>query len=132
MKRKDLIELILTKVQAEPVFEINKELISKKFRKTKNGIYFLYDENDIVIYVGEFGDGNYTSFYHRMYGHGSGAHCNKEWFYRTKKFRVKCFPMLVSDNIKKIERLMIYANNQPAFNDCYVTEEQCDSIARKL
>ena len=47
MKRKDLIELILTKVQAEPVFEINKELVSKKFRKTKNGIYFLYDENDI-------------------------------------------------------------------------------------
>ena len=46
-----------------------------------------------------------------MYGHGDGSHSVHKWFNAVKKFRFKTFPNLDKDELKKVERLMIYANN---------------------
>jgi excinuclease UvrABC nuclease subunit len=45
--------------------------------KYKSGIYFLYNNKNEVIYVGKVGNGEYTSLYDRMVGHGSGSHNKK-------------------------------------------------------
>lgn len=104
----------------------------KSMKIVKNGIYFLYNKDDIIIYVGKFGKGNDTSFYHRMYRHGDGAHCNKPWFNKVEKFKVKEFPKLDDKELSQVERLMIYAKGQPAFNDCYITENEYELVASKL
>lgn len=132
MNREDLIKKIVKIIEKEPILDVEKNFIYNNYKKSKNGIYFLYNENDIVIYVGKVGKGNDTSFASRMYLHGNSAHCHKIWFDKVKKFRFKSFPNLNSKEINKIERLMIYAKNQPAFNDCYTMEDECELIASKL
>lgn len=132
MDREALINTIKLQIEEEPIHEINKTFISSNFADKKNGIYLLYDENSIVRYVGKCGNGKCTSFYHRIYAHGSGAHCKKEWFRTIKKFRFKTFPDLDSQLLNKVERLMIYAYGQPAYNDCCITEEDYEAIASKL
>ncbi|WP_346915516.1 hypothetical protein [Clostridium sp.] len=132
MDRNDFIKKIEFEIESENCYYIEKGFISSNYKNSKNGIYFIYDEKDIVIYVGKVGKGKKTSFYHRMYGHGSGAHCKKSWFEKAKKFKFKSFPNLESEEIMKIERLMIYAKKQPAFNDCYTKEDEYELIAKKL
>lgn len=132
LNRETLIDKIKLKIEEEPIHDISHDYIASKYKDKKNGIYFLYDENDIVIYVGKCGGGKTTSFYHRMYLHGNGAHCNKDWFKYAKKFRFKTFPNLESKVLSKVERLMIYAMNQPIYNDCYITEEDYEIISSNL
>lgn len=132
MTRDKLMNKIKSKIEEEPICNVNRDYITSNFKDKKNGIYFLYDKNETVIYVGKCGNGIYTSFYHRMYGHGYGAHCKKKWFKCAEKFRFKAFPNLDKDELKKVERLMIYANNQPIYNDCYITKNDIKSIASKL
>ncbi len=132
MDRKKLISIIKTKIEEEPIYKIDKNFISSNFNDKKNGIYILYDENENVRYIGQCGDSEYTSFYHRIYLHGGGAHCKKDWFDNIKKFRFKEFPDLDSQLLNKVERLMIYAYDQPIYNDGGITTEDCETIASKL
>lgn len=132
MNREELMNKIKLKIEEELIQDMNKDFVTSKYKDKKNGIYFLYDENEIVIYVGKCGNGKRTSFYDRMYGHGNSAHCHKEWFKYVKKFRFRAFPKLESDALCKVERLMIYANNQPIYNDCYITEADFEIIASNL
>jgi excinuclease UvrABC nuclease subunit len=132
LDRETLIKKIEKIIEKEPIFDVEKNFICNNYKESKNGIYFLYNEKDIVIYVGKAGNGDKTSFAHRMYLHGDGAHCKKNWFGKVKKFRFKSFTNLNSKEISKVERLMIYAKNQPAFNDCYTTENEYELIESKL
>lgn len=132
LNRKELMNEIKIKIEEELIQDMSKDFVASEYKDKKNGIYFLYDENEIVIYVGKCGNGDHTSFYDRIYGHGNGAHCRKEWFNSVKKFRFKAFPNLESDALSKVERLMIYANNQPIYNDCYITEADYEIIASNL
>lgn len=132
MNRENLIEKIEKIIEKEPIFDVEKNLICNNYKESKNGIYFLYNKKDIVTYVGKVGNGDKTSFAHRMYLHGNGAHCHEIWFDKVKKFRFKSFSNLNSEEINKIERLMIYAKKQPAFNDSYTTEDEYELIASKL
>lgn len=67
-----------------------------------------------------------------MYLHGSGAYCNKPWFGDVKKFRVKEFKNLSNKELSYIERLMIYAKEQPKSNDFYITESKYEDIVDRL
>ena len=131
-KRKKLIDKIKKAIEEESLQNIEKDYITKEYRDQKNGIYFLYNNDDIVIYVGMVGNGSDTSFAHRMYLHGSGAHKEESWFEEAKKFRFKCFPELDKIQLQQLERLMIYAKHQPKYNDCFVTETDMDNILEKL
>lgn len=131
MNREALINILKMQIEEEPIYEIDKKFISSNYADKKNGIYLLYDDNSIVRYVGKCGNGQYTSFYHRIYTHGSGAHCKKDWFKNIKKFRFKVFPDLDSQLLNKVERLMIYAYGQPAYKDCCITAEDYETIASK-
>lgn len=132
MTREELMNKIKTIIEKEPMHDMNRDYITSNFKDKKNGIYFLYNQKKTVIYVGKCGNGINTSFYHRMYGHGYGAHCKKKWFKCAKKFRFKAFPNLDKDKLKKVERLMIYANNQPIYNDCYISKKDIEIINSNL
>lgn len=132
MNREKLIKKIKAEIEKESIYDIDKNFITSNYADKKNGIYILYDEKEIVIYVGKCGNGKSTSFYHRIYGHGSGAHCKKEWFKDIKKFRFKEFSDLDSKLLSKVERLMIYAYGQPAYNDCCITAGDYEAIASNL
>lgn len=132
MTREELMNKIKIIIEKEPMHDMNRDYVTTNFKDKKNGIYFLYDENETVIYVGQCGDKTYTSFYHRMYGHGDGSHSVHKWFNAVKKFRFKTFPNLDKDELKKVERLMIYANNQPIYNDCYISKDDIKNINSNL
>lgn len=131
MNREEFIKIVKEKIENEHAYCKDKKYIIENYQKCKNAIYFLYDKNDKVIYVGMVGNKEKTSFAHRMYLHSGGAHEKKEWFTQVKKFRVKEFPNLEDKELRKIERLMIFVK-QPLFNDSYITEDEYELLARKL
>lgn len=78
------------------------------------------------------GNLNDTSFAHRMYLHGDGAHYNKPWFKEVKWFIFKSFPKLTNKELKQIERLMIYAKKQPIYNYIIKSEQDFITISKKI
>ena len=132
MDRENFIKIVEKKIESENINTKDKKYIEKNYKQAKNGIYFLYDKNEKVIYVGKVGNGKSTSFYDRMYGHGNGAHCNKTWFNEVKKFKFKSFPNLEDDELIKIERLMIYAKKQPIYNYIIKSEQDFITISKKI
>ena len=70
--------------------------------------------------------------YSRMYKNGNSAHYNKPWFSEVKKFRFKSFSKLDKEELILIERLMIYKNNQPRYNDNLMIINDYEIIKNKL
>ena len=66
-KREQLIMKIFKLVQAGTQFTLQ-DMENKKCKtdEYKRGIYFLFNQEDVCIYVGKVGNGTYTSLYHRM------------------------------------------------------------------
>lgn len=119
MKRNAFMEEIEAYIDSCKIEEVDQVQIKTNYsgEKGKNGIYFLYNNFDQIVYVGMVSNAASTSFYHRMYGHGTGAHKNKRWFNKCKKFRFKKFPTATKDDLRVIERLMIFRKGQPRYND---------------
>lgn len=81
----------------------------------KNGsvIYFLYNKNNEIIYIGE----SKNTIKNRLYTDGSGSHCKKEWFKEVKYLKYyKNNDINDSDIRKLIERALIKKFN-PKYND---------------
>ncbi|MCR3758459.1 hypothetical protein KYB31_05545 [Clostridium felsineum] len=87
------------------------DLIRKSDARFKNAlecckkgsiIYFLYDCNDRIIYIGESG----KSLKHRLFTDGNGSHFKKNWFYKVKYARY--YKRNMDDDTRKlIERALI-------------------------
>lgn len=113
-------ELFMSKlekiIENSPIEATSKDIIKQKYKgeNGKNGIYFLYNEKQEIIYIGKVGNGLVTSFYHRLYGHGNGAHKNTQWFQNEcSQYRFRRFPNATDDDLRVIERLMIFRKGQP-------------------
>lgn len=132
MNREEFTKIVEKAIESTPLVRINKDYITENCKTFKNGIYFLYDKDNIVIYIGMVGDGDNTSFYHRVYGHGNGSHCKKEWFDEVNSFRFKSFPKLEIEELRLIERLMIYIKKQPKYNDNLMIVNDYEIIKNKL
>lgn len=132
MDRETFMNIVKGIIEKEPIYNVDKNFITQNYKNAKNGIYFLYDKDDIVIYVGMTGDGKTASFYSRIYKNGNSAHCNKPWFSEVKKFRFKSFSRLEKEELILIERLMIYKNNQPIYNDKLMIVNDYKIIETKL
>ena len=119
MKRDIFINNIEKFIDEVALENIDETYIRSRYKGVdgKNGIYMLYDQNNVVVYVGRVGNGKQTSFCHRMYDHGTGAHKNEYWFGECKKFKIKRFPKAKARDLQVIERLMIYKKGQPKYND---------------
>lgn len=80
--------------------------------KKGSAIYFLYNDQNEIIYIGETG----TSVKHRLYTDGSGAHCRKDWFTEVKRLRYYKDSKMGDESRKTIERALIQ-KYKPTYND---------------
>lgn len=80
--------------------------------KTGSYIYFLYNDLNEIIYIGESG----VSVKNRIYGDGTGAHCKKEWFYQVDKLKYYIDKSNYCNYRKLLERALILKHN-PKYND---------------
>jgi len=56
---------------------------------SKQGLYFLYEDDSEPVYIGKIGNYKSTSLYSRLIGHGSGSHKEEFWYSKIKVPR--CF-----------------------------------------
>jgi len=80
--------------------------------RKSSSIYFLYDDKDEIIYIGETG----TSVKHRLYTDGSGSHCRKNWFTKVNKLKYYKNSRMDVNSRKTIERALIQ-KYKPKYND---------------
>lgn len=66
-------------------------------------IYFLFNKNDDVIYIGESGQ----SVKNRLYTDGNGSHCQKDWFKEVEYVRYYNDKGMDDNTRKIIERALI-------------------------
>ena len=101
----------------------------------KNGLYFLYDKQNQIIYIGQVGSTDDTSLYDRMIGHGDGSHSKKDkrWYNLVEYGRFHQFINLTKQELNHIERLAISCMNQAIYNDGIdVTQTAIDNILKKI
>lgn len=119
---------ILTDFEKKISDKINKKLYSENLENIKASdgrskdcpicckkgsfIYFLYSDNDNILYIGETG----TSVKSRLFGDGSGAHCIKSWFIEVKKVKYYKDENMNLKARKLIERALI-KHYDPPYND---------------
>jgi len=108
-------ELIKSELKAESLSLIKKShgnmMGSPECCKENSYIYFLYNDNKGIIYIGETG----KSIKRRLFTDGSGAHCNKDWFVNVKKIEYYKNNEMKSNTRKIIERALIKKYN-PKYN----------------
>lgn len=134
MERSEFINKLLKIFDEVQIINNTKDDITREYvdAKGKNGIYFLYNQMHEVIYVGMTADGETASVYSRLYGNGSGAHCNKPWFAECTGIKFKPFPNATKDDLAIIERLMIYGQGQPKYNDIGNIEQDYNKIFKRI
>lgn len=98
----------------------------------KCGLYFLYNKNDEVVYIGKSGNGKETSLYDRIKGHGNGAHNKKDWYSDVEYGKFHKFEKLNNKQLQIIERLAIYNMGQPKYNDKLISEADINTISNSI
>ena len=87
----------------------------------KNGLYFVYDSSNNIIYIGMISDGKRTSLYDRFKGHGSGCHKHSTWYNQACIVRFCHFKDLNTEQLRLAERVAILAK-LPVGNDGNTSE----------
>lgn len=132
-KKAELQNKIDELVDAE--IDIDKQKVDSQSHGTKTnfklGLYYLYDKNDEIIYIGKVGSGNQTSFYSRMKGHGSGAHIKQKWYNEIVKCKFHRFDNFNDFEIELLERLAIQ-KHCPKYNDKNLSEDIISSLYKKF
>lgn len=132
----DLSDAVFKKIDDEE--KLTKAEMEAKYSrgekdKYKQGIYFLYDDSDNIIYVGKVGDYEKTSLRDRMVGHGSGSHKKKDssWYPLVVKGKFHQFSSLTNKQLEQVERLMII-RLKPRYNDAFIGDDEIDEIIKNI
>lgn len=131
MNRKELIRKICTLVESSNRLPLTlMEGDECKSERYKKGLYFLYNKDDVCIYVGQVGGGQ-TSLYHRMIGHCGGSHkqADSRWYHLVKYGKWYKFN-LEGQELDIIERLAICGMDQPIYNDCDTDDVSIQNILK--
>ena len=142
MDREEFTKKVIEKIKKlEKISKDDMECSSKYGRglnafndeKHRQGIYFLYNSNNQIIYIGKVGTGCSTSLYDRMIGHGSGAHNKQEWYKEVEYGKYIIFKHLNDSEIEIVERLCIMYNpHKDNYNDKYFSDTIIDEIYGKI
>lgn len=131
MTREDLIKRICVDVLNEDEIPLKDLEDAKKYSTPayKMGLYFLFTEDNICVYVGKVGDGDNTSLYHRMVGHGNGSHRDqdKRWYNKISYGKWHQFDVSGKE-LDLLERLAIFGMGQPIYNDVDSDQSAVDNI----
>ena len=100
----------------------------------KCGLYFLFNEEYEILYIGMVGNASNTSLYDRMVGHGSGSHKQKDkrWYSFVKWCKFYRFNGLNDNELKQLERLAIFGMGQPPYNDVDINKEDILFLYNKI
>lgn len=142
MKRDEFAKKIISEVEKTKKITKNNMEDSKQYGVGKNslnecgsrqGVYFLYNSDDKIIYIGKVGTGKRTSLYQRMKGHGGGAHSQQSWYNEVEYGKYKIFDKLNDSEIEIIERVCIlYNRNKHNYNDKFFNDNDLDVINKKI
>ena len=142
MNREEFTKKVIEKIEKQLPIPKSEMENSKKYgtsRKAikingcRQGVYFLYNTNKEIIYIGKVGTKKKTSLYHRMKGHGSGAHNKQSWYAEVDFGKYIIFDKLNDFEIEVIERLCIMYNpNKDNYNDKYFNDTIIDEINGKI
>ena len=77
-----------------------------------SGIYFLYNKDYELIYIGKIGFDGQSSLQKRMREHKSDS-----WFNEVRYVRFRRFPQMGDKQLSVAERLAIMYMEQPIYND---------------
>lgn len=116
--RDEIAKHIICAVQNEP--SIPASNISRRTHHNsnyKNGLYFIYNSNDEIIYVGCISNEKTSSLYMRIIGNGKSAHVNKDWWKHANHIKFHKFEDYNKTQLFIAERLAIHKTNQPPYND---------------
>jgi len=95
----------------------------------KNGIYFVYNADNEIIYIGKVSNARTASLYMRFKGNGNSSHQKAFWYEAAKQVRFFHFTdELNSEQLKIVERLAI-SSELPIGNDCNTGE---DNVVARL
>lgn len=114
-KLQDKIDELMNQENFIGIDEVNSKIYGTK-TKFKRGLYYLYDKDYGIIYIGKIGNRKGTSFYSRMFGHGGGAHKKQSWYKEVVKCKFHRFDNFNDSEIELLERLAIQ-KHQPNYND---------------
>ena len=113
----DIDEIIKKNLKKEELDEIKKsdgrEKNSPECCKKSSSIYFLYNDKEEIIYIGETG----ASVKHRLFTDGSGSHDKKGWISKVRKLRYYKNDEMDPNSRKTIERALIQKHNPKYNND---------------
>ena len=86
-----------------------------------------------MIYIGYIGDGSCTSLYDRFKGHGSGSHCQENWYNEISYIKYLNLPNFSIIELQKLERICINFNkNCFNYNDKIISKNDLVLIKDKL
>ena len=108
-------------------FESLKYMCNSKARRYNNGLYFVYDKFDKIIYIGKIGNGDYANLRSRFFC-GSSAHINDGWASDAEYLRFKTFPYYGEAQLELAERIAIISAGVPIYNDKYTDDETMDEF----
>ena len=95
----------------------------------KNGIYFVYNADNEIIYIGKVSNARTASLYMRFKGNGNSSHQKAFWYEAAKQVRFFHFTdELNSEQLKIVERLAI-SSELPIGDDCNTGE---DNVVARL
>ena len=121
LSAKEIALFICNTVSFEERIDINNIVRSRcGTPEYSKGIYFLYNEQDDVIYVGMTYADKQT-LHKRIYGNGNGAHNRKVWFKEVRYVKFHKFGYS-KEQLALAERLAINEMG-PRYNDETLTRE---------
>ena len=86
-------------------------------KEYKNGLYFVFDDTNHVIYIGKVGSGKTASLYMRCIGNGNKSHLKEMWYRQHARFvKFHKFPNYSDEQLLIAERIAILYE-KPTFND---------------
>jgi len=97
----------------------------------RKGIYFLFNSEGKIIYIGMISDKNGTSLYNRCINGHSEPHITKLWGLEIDYVKFSRFDTLTDDEIEQVEAMLIYKLN-PIHNHATARKEDIKSILKKL
>ena len=92
------------------------DVVQPQSKKHKCGVYMALRNDGTVAYVGMVSNAKTASLYMRFHGNGNSAHDKTDWW---KDVGEVCFERfeVEKESLRLIERLVIFASQQPDYND---------------
>lgn len=140
MKFRKLYKYVVSQINKCEKIELHEAQNSKMFGRGKNakyypnrrGIYFVFNKNNKIIYVGYIGSGASTSLYDRFKGHGLGSHYKQCWFMDIAYIKYLNLPDFSVIELQKLERVCIKFNKHINYNDKVITKNDLAILSEKI